>query len=211
MKSIITILVFLVSFFVHGQACGQEKIMERVSSSLQREMKLSDSSEIIEVIAVIDTAAGLKQIPGLVVLAQYLPAGISLIKIKAPHLKQLIREGKVLYADLKRTPREELTTGSLHLGLNGLSLAHHRWPSTSGQAIRVSIKEQAFDTTDIDLQNRTFNSRVASGFQSSHASIMATILAGGGNTSPLAKGAAPRSFTDFLQFFFPSSRCRFYI
>jgi hypothetical protein len=191
MKSIIAILFFLVSFFLHGQAHGQEKIMERISPSLQRAMTQGDSSEFIEVVAVIDTTGGFNKMPGIVILAQYAPAGISLIKIKAQQLRQMIREGKIIYADLKRTPREELTTGSLHLGLNGLSLAHHRRPSTSGQSIRVSIKEQAFDTSDIDLHNRSFNSGVASGFQSSHASIMATILGGGGNTSPLAKGAAP--------------------
>ena len=86
--------------------------------------------------------------------------------------------------------KEEVTTGSLDIALNKISLEHRKFSSVNGDSINVSIKEQRFDTTDIDIKGRIFETGVAGNVQSSHAAIMATILAGAGNTSPLATGAA---------------------
>ena len=87
-------------------------------------------------------------------------------------------------------PKEELTTGSLDLTANYINTVHHLFPSINGSSIRISIKEQNFDTTDIDIKNRHFISGFEASTTSSHAAIMATAIAGGGNTSELAKGVA---------------------
>ena len=87
-------------------------------------------------------------------------------------------------------PKEELTTGSLDLTANYINTVHHLFPSINGSAIRISIKEQNFDTSDIDIKNRHFISGFESPTSSSHAAIMATAISGGGNTSERAKGVA---------------------
>jgi len=102
----------------------------------------------------------------------------------------LLDKNEVVFADAYRTPKEEVTTGSLDISLNKISLEHNLFSTINGDSINVSLKEQRFDTTDIDIKGRFFESGVAANVQSSHASIMATILAGAGNTSPFATGAA---------------------
>ena len=87
-------------------------------------------------------------------------------------------------------PKEELTTGSLDLTANYINAVHHYYPAFNGSSIRISIKEQNFDTSDIDIKNRHFISGFESPTSSSHAAIMATAIVGGGNTSELAKGVA---------------------
>src|SRR5689334_18450260 len=77
-------------------------------------------------------------------------------------------------------PREELTTGSLDLTANYINMVHHLFPSLNGSSIRISIKEQNFDTTDIDIKNRYFITGFEAPTNSSHAAIMATAIAGGG-------------------------------
>jgi hypothetical protein len=88
-------------------------------------------------------------------------------------------------------PKEELSTGFLDLSLNRINLVHDQYPSFRGDSIRISVKEQGFDTTDIDLVGRSFHTGRASSITTSHAAIMATIIAGAGNSSQEALGVAP--------------------
>src|SRR6185437_2727613 len=54
----------------------------------------------------------------------------------------------------------------------------------------ISIKENDFDTTDIDLKGRIDPSPLASNEITNHANFMATIIVGAGNSVYYAKGAA---------------------
>lgn len=106
-----------------------------------------------------------------------------------------------VYAQPK-TPvaHEELTSGFLDRSLNRINLVQDRMPTLRGDSLRVSVKEQAFDSTDIDLQGRQFTSGRAAGTNTSHAALMATIIAGGGNSSPFALGAAPAALVTSVSF-----------
>ncbi|GAB4091406.1 S8 family peptidase [Flaviaesturariibacter terrae] len=97
-------------------------------------------------------------------------------------------------------PREELTTGFLDRSLNRVNLLQDRYPALRGDSLRVSVKEQAFDTSDIDLKGRVFASGRAATTSTSHASIMATIIAGGGNSSPYSLGVAPAALLTSTSF-----------
>lgn len=89
-----------------------------------------------------------------------------------------------------RIPKEELQVGNLDLAVNKINLVHRQYPLISGDGITVSIKENKPDTTDIDFKGRFLTTSLSSGTVSSHASIMATMVAGGGNSWHLGKGAA---------------------
>ena len=89
-----------------------------------------------------------------------------------------------------RQPQEELTTGAFDLTLNNITLTHNKYPRINGADIIISVKEQRFDSTDIDFHGRYINTGTAASTQSVHASIMATIIAGGGNSSARARGVA---------------------
>ena len=124
------------------------------------------------------------------IVSEYKNTNTALVKISIAGLSSLLEKNDIVFADAYRIPREEVTTGSLDIALNKISFAHRQFSSVNGDSINVSIKEQQFDTTDIDIKGRTFETGVAANVQSSHAAIMATILAGAGNTSQLATGAA---------------------
>lgn len=89
-----------------------------------------------------------------------------------------------------RVPREELLQERLDLSVNKINLVHRYYPGWNGEGKVVSVKENKPDTTDIDLQGRYITTHLSSAIYSSHANIMSTMIAGGGNTWHLGKGAA---------------------
>ncbi len=84
----------------------------------------------------------------------------------------------------------ELGTPGFDLSANKLNLVQHFYPDITGLGQHVSIKEDYYDTTDIDLKGRLLNSPLASTNVTNHANFMATIIAGAGNSVYYAKGAA---------------------
>lgn len=89
-----------------------------------------------------------------------------------------------------RIPNEELQIGNLDLSTNKINLAHRNFSSVNGDGIVVSVKENKPDTTDIDFKGRFLTTNLSSNTVNSHASIMSTMIGGGGNSWRLGKGAA---------------------
>ncbi|HVG11952.1 MAG TPA: S8 family peptidase, partial [Flavisolibacter sp.] len=124
------------------------------------------------------------------VVAWQAESNIYLVKGKASTFKKYFEGNRFLFADKQETPREELTTGNLDLATNKANFSHAAYPEVNGQGILVSVKENTFDTTDIDLLNRYLRTGPVSPIITAHASIMATTIAGAGNSSPEARGVA---------------------
>ena len=89
-----------------------------------------------------------------------------------------------------RTAKEELIVGSLDLSVNKINLVHKNYSSINGNGIIVSVKENKPDTADIDFKGRFLSTNLSSSTVNSHASIMSTMIGGGGNSWHLGKGAA---------------------
>lgn len=89
-----------------------------------------------------------------------------------------------------RVPIEELLLDRLDLSANKINLVHRKYPLSNGDGIVVSVKENKPDTTDIDFTGRFLSANLSASTVSSHASIMSTMIAGGGNSWHLSKGAA---------------------
>lgn len=103
---------------------------------------------------------------------------------------------------LPRIPLTELKQEGLDLTLNEVNYLHYLIPQLAGRGMQVSIKENLYDTTDIDFAARDGNLNLASSYIDAHASSIATIVAGGGNSDPSAKGVAWQaliSSSDFKQ------------
>lgn len=79
----------------------------------------------------------------------------------------------------------------LNLAPNTVSYLNHTLPNLLGQGITVSVKEEAFNTNDIDLEGRYIESALQSTTQNLHATEMATIIGGEGNSFITGKGVAP--------------------
>lgn len=98
---------------------------------------------------------------------------------------------EVVFVDRRdKMPREERAVRGLDLSVNKVNALHARFPELRGDGQVVSVKEDRFDSTDIDFRERVVPSSLASDIQSSHATTMASMIAGGGNTFYTGKGVA---------------------
>ncbi len=78
----------------------------------------------------------------------------------------------------------------LNLNPNTINLIHHEYPILNGNGMVLSLQELGFDTTDIDLKNRSIKSILTPSETGDHATDMATIAAGAGNSFINGKGVA---------------------
>lgn len=91
-------------------------------------------------------------------------------------------------ADRRAHPERRLNNSDL--SVNAISAAQARYPLLTGQGLTASVKEQAFDPADIDFLGRVVASGAFPSPTSDHATAMATLLGGAGNSDPLGRGVA---------------------
>ncbi|WP_099092868.1 S8 family serine peptidase [Hymenobacter sedentarius] len=89
-----------------------------------------------------------------------------------------------------RQAHEERQLNNSDLSVNAIAAVQARFPQLAGQGIAVSVKEQPFDPNDIDLKGRVISAGTFPGPPSSHATAMATLIGGAGNSHPLGRGVA---------------------
>ncbi|WP_162944663.1 S8 family peptidase [Flavisolibacter nicotianae] len=123
-----------------------------------------------------------------------------LMRLPVRSLDSLARNEQVLFINRTHPPKEEVNTGTSDPTLNQITYAQARFPIIRGDSIHVSVKERLFDTTDIDLKGRVFRTGLENANPTTHASLMATIIAGAANTSPYAIGAAPAALVTSADF-----------
>ena len=97
----------------------------------------------------------------------------------------------VQVADRHARPEREL--GGLDFGVNKVTTVHARYPTLTGQGLTVSVKESPLDVADLDFKGRLLEPGPLGPMLNSHSTIMATIIAGAGNTSPDGRGVAWRA------------------
>ncbi len=105
--------------------------------------------------------------------------------------QEFLDKQEVLYINVtSQKPKEELAVKGFDLSANKVSAVQNKYPNINGQGQTVSIKENKYDTTDIDLKGRIRYSPLASSAITNHANFMATIIAGADNSINYAKGVA---------------------
>ncbi len=119
--------------------------------------------------------------------ARYLRA-----KLSSKQIKALIEYNEVYYIGYEASVvQDETRVLDLNLIPNRFNKVHEYFPLLTGGSIVVGLKENQPKTTDIDLLDRVVLSDFASEEQSNHATEMATIIAGSGNSFVNGKGVAP--------------------
>lgn len=101
-------------------------------------------------------------------------------------------------------PKRESKIIDQNFSINYINKANANFPFVTGENQIVSIKDDFFDVNDIDLLNKHILSPTESAIVSSHATDMATIAAGLGNSSALGKGVAQKAkiqSSDFLNIY----------
>ncbi len=102
----------------------------------------------------------------------------------------LLPDPNIYFIAVARKPFTERELTGFDLSTNRINTAHRNWPSTNGKGLTISIKENKMDTADIDFRGRYLFSPAASASMQTHATTMATIAAGAGNTYYTGKGVA---------------------
>ena len=124
------------------------------------------------------------------------PAGASphlftLTGLTPAALARLAASPLVDFVDVADRPaREERQLNNSDLTVNGIAALHRRFPALGGQGLTASVKEQAFDPNDVDFKGRVLNPAAIPGPPSPHATAMATLIGGSGNSHPLGRGVA---------------------
>jgi hypothetical protein len=101
-------------------------------------------------------------------------------------------------------PKAESKIVDQNFSINSINKAKTNFPLLSGENQIVSIKDDFFDVNDIDLLNKHTPSSTQSKIVSTHATAMATIVSGLGNSSTLGKGVAQKAkiqSSDFLNIY----------
>lgn len=125
------------------------------------------------------------------IISEYHPSQVMVLRLKQKIVDSLIFPSRyVNFVDLVRIPKEETVIDGFDLSSNKLNLVHHRHKEVTGEGLVISVKESKPDTNDIDFTGRFLQTTAASSITTSHATIMATIIAGGGNTYFTGRGAA---------------------
>ncbi len=104
--------------------------------------------------------------------------------------KQALHDPNILFIAHAKKPFTERELTGFDISVNKVNLAHLRWPGINGQGLNLSIKENKMDTLDIDFKGRYRYAPTASSLMQTHATTMATMAAGGGNTDYTGKGVA---------------------
>jgi len=108
--------------------------------------------------------------------------------------KYILEDDRVIHADvISSKPVEELGIPGFDLSANNINPVRSKYSFINGEGMHVSIKEDYYDTTDIDLKGRFDSSPLASQNITNHANFMATIIAGAGNSVYYARGVAPEA------------------
>lgn len=191
MRLLILVLLNILAIGVFAQTPSMDKKVSPRLKIVMNQHKLPDKDSVNLLLSVSHSDVFEKKFSNRIeIISAYKTSGSYLVTVAVKDLETLLASAEVLFADIQRIPIEELTTGAFDITVNQINLAHHNNPQHNGADVLISIKEQKLDTTDIDFKGRYKDTKLAASITSDHASIMATMTAGGGNTSPYAKGAA---------------------
>ncbi|MCW3464280.1 S8 family peptidase [Chitinophaga nivalis] len=116
---------------------------------------------------------------------------IAILQVSKRDWPAFIAQPDVITADIIRRPVTEMIVNISNSIINRISIAQQQYPGIQGKSITVSVKEDLFDTTDIDLQGRYIASAKASNTLNSHATAMATLIAGAGSSGSKGLGVIP--------------------
>lgn len=141
---------------------------------------------------------------GLPPAARMVDYGHGLLWVTAPVAiwkENILPDPAVIYVGQEALhPQPESRVIGLDLSVNTITTLHHEQPTLDGRGLTLAIQELRFDSADLDLQGRSRPSPFAAAYSSRHATDMATIAAGAGNSFLTGRGVAPAAHlvsTDF--------------
>lgn len=187
-----SLLLILINFSAAGICSAQPG--EKISPALQRQQHNITEEKIFWIsVRNIDSIKNYlrrQQLP-VKILSEFPYTGLLVVQTSRRTIDStLIFSPLVRFIDIPRKPKEEQALNVFDNSLNKINLLHHQLPSLNGDPLVVSIKENRFDISDIDFTGRFLPTPFASPEISPHATIMATIIGGAGNSFYTGRGVA---------------------
>jgi len=188
------LLVFLTPHCLFSQPT--EPQLKKFSPVLQKEWKIKSLIETSNFTIAVNNFSlfkgDIEKNSHVKIIFEYKGANVFLLRTNWNELiKFILPRNEVLFVDEQRKAKEELAVSNLDLSANKVNLIFSKFPNYNGNGVVVSVKENRPDTSDIDFHGRYMSTDLSSNTFSTHASDMATIIGGGGNTYYEGKGAAP--------------------
>ena len=162
---------------------------------LRQHLQTNQKNKMVSLlIAVTDIIAFQKKYAptkNITITASYPATGALLVRVPADWIETAaLHDPLIRFMANARVPFTERELTGFDLSANRVNMAHRNWPAVNGRGLTVSIKENKMDTADIDFSGRYLFSPAASSTIQTHATTMATIALGGGNTYYTGKGVA---------------------
>jgi hypothetical protein len=184
-------------FFIPSLIFSQpgERQLKKISPVLQKTwQRMPEKKTAMFSVAVTDLSSFKKNIDKngqIKIVYEYKGANVFLIKTTWNAIVQTILPlDEVVFVDEQRTPKEELAVSNLDMATDKVNMIFSKFPDYNGNNMVVSVKENLPDTTDIDFIGRFLSTNLSSNIFSTHATDMATIIGGAGNTYYEGKGVA---------------------
>ncbi len=121
-----------------------------------------------------------------------LPNGYLRLPASFENVGQLLSWEEITYVGFESyVPREEAVVLDLNLNANSFNVLKHEFPNVTGADLKISLQELRFSEEDIDLLGRTVYPDLSDPRTNDHATQMATIIGGAGNSLISALGVLP--------------------
>jgi Subtilase family len=171
-----------------GQVDGQQRMSEHFNS---KEFNAIANKNILSVM-VKDTVQFRKTYGKRVTISRiHRPTNCVYLTIQdAQVLENLKTDKNILFVEIGRTPHTEGNYDFFNPSINNINQVRDAYPDLHGFGFNVSVKEESFDGADIDLKGRSFETAATPTAVSQHATSMAVLIGGAGNSSPKATGVA---------------------
>ncbi len=121
--------------------------------------------------------------------------------------KEIIQLNEVLFVDTYTAAKSDYALSGYYKTTNFISASDFFYPDDNGQGITIGIKEKQMDEGDIDLLKRVLPFDNTTGGNDLHATTIATLAGGAGNSFISGKGQASRCtfFSSSYANLFPDS------
>lgn len=108
--------------------------------------------------------------------------------------EELLPDPNIIYIDQSDSPiQEEAKITGQDLSVNRINYLHSKAPNLQGEGFTILIKEGGFNPTDLDIFGRVTTTGIEHPSITQHATSMATIAGGAGNSSLEGVGVARRA------------------
>jgi hypothetical protein len=129
--------------------------------------------------------------PKVSIQAIHFPSNSVVIQCKPSVLQnELLKNPEVIFIDIATFAKAETNIIGYDRSFHGINAIDYLLPGANGKNIMVGVKEQRMDDNDLDLWKRVLPSSLAEPTVSYHATTIASIIGGAGNSSYEGRGLA---------------------